>query len=85
MAAGGLFLETRYSGRFFDQDFEGVGLIGYDNAAGRYNGLWVDSMGSYLVAFKDSFNSYPIDSVASAVASMCKKKKFNLWLFDAYL
>lgn len=59
MAAGGLFLETRYSGRFFDQDFEGVGLIGYDNAAGRYNGLWVDSMGSYLVAFKDSGESTP--------------------------
>lgn len=44
----GRFLEQRFSGDFMGQAFQGTSLFGYDNAAGRYVGLWVDNMSTHI-------------------------------------
>ncbi|MGH7725661.1 MAG: DUF1579 domain-containing protein [Candidatus Eiseniibacteriota bacterium] len=46
MILGGRFLESRYSGKFLDQTFDGVGLTGYDNKKNEIITLWLDSMGT---------------------------------------
>jgi hypothetical protein len=45
---GGRFLEEKYAGTGFDgkPGFEGVGLVGYDNAQQKYTTNWICSMGT---------------------------------------
>lgn len=44
----GRFLEQRFTGNFMGQPFQGTSLWGYDNAAGRYVGLWIDNMSTHF-------------------------------------
>jgi len=41
---GGRFLEQKYSGDMMGMKFEGIGTWGYDVAAKKYVGTWIDSM-----------------------------------------
>lgn len=49
MALGGRVLQERWSGTFNDMPFEGFGMTGYDNVAGRYWSTWNDNMGTGLM------------------------------------
>lgn len=44
MTMGGRHLEETVESDFMGQPFEGVGMTGYDNAAGEYWSTWVDNM-----------------------------------------
>lgn len=43
-ALDGRFMETHFDGLMMGQPFTGRGFFGYDNAAGEYVGMWLDSM-----------------------------------------
>lgn len=45
---GGRFLEHSYEGEVMGEKFQGRGLWGFDVAANRYNGLWIDNMSTAL-------------------------------------
>lgn len=44
----GRYLEQRYEGDFGGQPFSGLSIWGYDNAAGKYVGTWIDSMSTTI-------------------------------------
>lgn len=43
---GGRFLETKFKGNMYGQPFEGLQIIGYDNAQKKYITFWIDSSGT---------------------------------------
>ncbi len=45
---GGRYLHHHYSGQMEGMSFEGSGLMGYDVAAGKYIGSWIDSMSTTM-------------------------------------
>jgi hypothetical protein len=47
---GGRFLQEKYSGNFMGMPFEGIGWLGYDNAAKEWVGSWVDNMGTGIMS-----------------------------------
>lgn len=46
MILGGRYQESRATGTFMDQPFEGIGTLGYDNAKKMFVSTWVDNMGT---------------------------------------
>ena len=44
MILGGRFLETKFTGTYMGQPYEGWGLTGFDNKASRVLTLWADNM-----------------------------------------
>lgn len=48
-AFGGRYLKQDFTGSFMGQPFEGMSLWGYDIAAGTYNSIWVDNMGTAML------------------------------------
>jgi hypothetical protein len=46
MILGGRYQESRSTGTFMDQPFEGIGTTGYDNAKKMVVSSWVDNMGT---------------------------------------
>jgi hypothetical protein len=46
---GGRFLKQEYMGQMMGMPFEGVGLIGFDNARQRFLSTWVDNMGTGIM------------------------------------
>lgn len=49
MILGGRFLQEFFKGSFMDEPFEGIGLTGYDNVLKKFQGVWVDSMGTTMM------------------------------------
>lgn len=41
---GGRFLQSDVKGNMMGMPFEGLGMMGYDNMKGVYQGLWMDNM-----------------------------------------
>ena len=39
----GRYMMEKYNGRMGEIPFEGMGIVGYDNYAKKYNSLWIDS------------------------------------------
>lgn len=48
MILGDRWLQSTFAGKVMDKDFKGIGLLGYDNAAKRYVGMWVDDMSTTM-------------------------------------
>ncbi len=46
---GNRFLQQRYTSDFMGTPFEGLGLFGYNNVDGRYEGLWGDTMSTGMM------------------------------------
>lgn len=46
---GGRYLQQKVSGMSMGQPFEGLGIIGYDNANKEYVSIWLDNMGTGLM------------------------------------
>src|ERR1700761_4799841 len=49
MILGGRYLQSKNSGNFMGQPFEGIGLMGYDNAKKVFVNSWVDNMGTGIM------------------------------------
>jgi hypothetical protein len=45
---GRRFIKEEFAGEAFGQRFEGIGIIGYDNAARRFSNVWVDSQSTTM-------------------------------------
>jgi len=49
MILGGRFLYSTYKGTAMGKPFEGVGLVGFDNVLKKFQGVWVDTMGTTMM------------------------------------
>lgn len=54
---GGRYIQATTKGDFGGQPFEGMGLYGYDNAAGHFTSMWCDNMGTGMMVGKGEASS----------------------------
>ncbi len=54
---GGRFLEQTVNGTMMGQEFQGLGLIGYDNSKDTYNDIWMDNMGTGIMSGTGTYDS----------------------------
>jgi len=47
---GGRYLHQAYRGEFMGMPFEGFGVTGYDNIAGRHVATWIDSISTAIMS-----------------------------------
>jgi Protein of unknown function (DUF1579) len=72
---GGRFLEENFKGKGFDgkTDFEGRGLVGYDNAQKKYTTTWVCSMGTGICTGSGEFTGDKLTFNTEAYCPVMKK------------
>jgi len=46
---GGRYIQMKYEGDFMEQQFTGIGYLGYDNMTKRYQSTWMDSMSTLIM------------------------------------
>lgn len=46
---GGRYIESKFTGSFMGQPYQGIGYTGYDNAKKQYFGTWMDNMGTGMM------------------------------------
>jgi hypothetical protein len=56
MILGGRFVQQNFTGSFDGQEFEGIGISGYDRALKKYVGSWIDSMGTGIMHTEGTFD-----------------------------
>ena len=49
MILGGRYLQSKNKGTFMDAPFEGIGMMGYDNARKLFVNSWIDNMGTGMM------------------------------------
>jgi hypothetical protein len=49
MIFGGRFIEERFEGRSLGRAFSGLGIVGYDNTAQKYESIWIDSLNTSIM------------------------------------
>jgi len=54
---GNRFLEMDVNGTSMGQPFEGMGIIGYDNAKKEYVNTWIDNMGTGMMNATGTYNA----------------------------
>ncbi|MCG8423090.1 MAG: DUF1579 domain-containing protein [Proteobacteria bacterium] len=52
MILGGRFLQSSYEGQTPWGPFAGMAIDGYDRIRNKYTGVWMDSMGTIMMAFE---------------------------------
>lgn len=57
MVLGGRYLQQDVKGKAMGMDFNGMGLMGFDNIKKEYQSLWVDSMSTSMMKGTGSFNA----------------------------
>jgi hypothetical protein len=45
---GGRYIQQNYTGQFMGKEFQGMGYTGFNKATGKYEGVWMDSMGGSI-------------------------------------
>lgn len=53
---GGRFLKQTAKGSSMGQEFQGMGVMGYDNASKQYKGVWIDNMGTGIMTSTGSYD-----------------------------
>ena len=53
---GGRFLEQTAKGTAMGQEFQGMGIMGYDNMTKEYSGIWIDNMGTGMMTSAGSYD-----------------------------
>ncbi len=56
MILGNRFLEHTTKGKAMGQNFEGLGITGYDNLKGKYDTIWLDNMGTGVMHGSGTFD-----------------------------
>lgn len=54
---GGRYIQQTTKGMAMGQEFEGLGLMGYDNAKKEYVNVWIDNMGTGLMTGTGTYNA----------------------------
>jgi hypothetical protein len=54
---GGFWTQSRFTCTFEGMDYLGTGCSGYDPAAKKYIGTWIDNMSSYLALMKGDYDA----------------------------
>ena len=54
---GGRFLKMDVQGDMGDQNFEGLGYLGYDNIRETYTAIWLDNMNTGIASAQGAFDS----------------------------
>lgn len=54
---GGRYIQQTTKGMAMGQEFEGLGLMGYDNAKKEYVSVWIDNMGTGLMTGTGTYNA----------------------------
>jgi hypothetical protein len=52
----GRFLEQTAKGTAMGQEFQGMGLMGYDNMKKEYTGVWIDNMGTGMMTSAGTYD-----------------------------
>lgn len=56
MMLGGKYQQTTYKGKMMDMDFEGMGMLAYDNATKEFTSTWIDNMGTGMMVMKGKYD-----------------------------
>jgi len=56
MILGGRYQQSHHEGDFNGMKFEGIGLLGYDNAKKVYQSSWIDNMGTGIMSMEGTYN-----------------------------
>ncbi len=54
---GGRYIQQSTKGMAMGQEFEGLGLMGYDNAKKEYINVWIDNMGTGIMTGTGTYNA----------------------------
>lgn len=57
MIMGGRYLKQKAKGTSMGQEYQGMGITGYDNAEEQYEGLWIDNMGTGMMLSTGSYDA----------------------------
>lgn len=57
MILGGRYLHQEVKGKAMGQDFNGVGLMGYDNVKKQFDSFWIDSMSTSMMKGSGTYNA----------------------------
>lgn len=57
MIMGGRYQLTEFKGNFMGMPFEGMGILGYDNAKKVFNNSWVDNMGTGVMTMEGKWDA----------------------------
>jgi Protein of unknown function (DUF1579) len=57
MVLGGRYQESRHTGNFNGMPFEGISMLGYDNAKKTFESSWVDNMGTGITYMEGTWDS----------------------------
>lgn len=69
MILGGRYLQSRNTSTFMGSPFEGIGIIGYDNAKKVFLNTWIDNMGTGIMTLTGTWDA-PAKSI-NFTGSMC--------------
>ena len=77
MVFGGRYQESRHTGMIMGEPFEGVSIMGYDNAAKKIVSTWYDNMGTGIMYLTGDFDpsSKTIELRGEVSDPMTGKKK----------
>lgn len=53
---GGRYLQHNFKGEFMGMEFTGSGTFGYNNATGKYQGTWIDSMSTGTMVSEGTYD-----------------------------
>ncbi|HXH17759.1 MAG TPA: DUF1579 domain-containing protein, partial [Chitinophagales bacterium] len=56
MILGGRYQEAKHSGSFEGMPFEGISILGYDNAKKKFVNTWIDNMGSGIMMMEGTWD-----------------------------
>jgi len=56
MILGGRYQQSTHTGTFNGMPFEGMGLLGYDNAKKIFNSTWIDNMGTGIMQMQGTLD-----------------------------
>ena len=56
MVLGGRYQETEFKGDMMGQQFEGRGVMAYDNFKKQFEGTWIDNMGSGIMKTEGNYD-----------------------------
>ncbi len=54
---GGRYLKQKATGTSMGQEFQGMGITGYDNSEKQYESVWIDNMGTGMMISTGSYDA----------------------------